>query len=289
MNSPGKGALGRGLGALLPGTDQGVLQVEVELIDRNPQQPRDQIEPEALAELTNSIREHGVLQPLIVTRTVSHTGEISYRLIAGERRLQAARQAGLARVPVIVREATDSDRLQLALVENLQRADLSPLEEAHAYHRLIEEFGQTQEEVARHVGKGRVAVANAVRLLGLSDAIKGRLASGEITAGHARALLGTPDEQLRLGILRLILEQGLNVRQTEALVRETREASAQQREHRPASQPDPERESLEERLRAALGTQVQLVGGRNGGRIVIRYYDEEDLQEILAILLRGRA
>lgn len=285
-----KGGLGRGLAALIPAGSEGMLQVDIELVVPNPEQPRTQIESEALAELRQSISEHGILQPLIVTRTVSESGATTYTLIAGERRLQAARLAGLARVPVLVREATDSERLELALVENLQRADLNPLEEAYAYRRLVEEFKLTQEAVAQRVGRGRVAVANSIRLLSLDDSIKSRLAAGEITAGHARALLGVEQPE-RGAILGQIIEQNLNVRQAESLVRAAREqvpASAAS-EPQPGPPTDPEKEALEERLREALSTQVQLVPGRKGGRIVIRYYGEEDLQELLNLLLRGRS
>jgi ParB family transcriptional regulator, chromosome partitioning protein len=289
MANYSRGTLGRGLDALIPRSPEGVQQVDIDRIAPNPEQPRTSTDPAALEELSQSIREHGLLQPLIVTRQVSSTGAFSYQLIAGERRLQAARLAGLERVPVFVREVTDQGRLELALVENLQRADLGPLEEAKAYQRLIDDFGLTQEEVAQRVGRGRVAVANAVRLLGLSPAIKASLTKGEITAGHARALLGADDETARLRILDLIREQNLNVRQAEALVRAEREQRSTLPSARTAARsPDRELAALEEQLSAALSTQVQLFPGRRGGRIVIRYYGDEELQEILTVLLQGR-
>ena len=282
-----RGGLGRGLAALIPASEDGLQQADIDLIASNPHQPRERIDPDALAELSQSIREHGVIQPLLVTRIRSENGVASYQLIAGERRLQAARLAGLSQVPVLVREATGRERLELALVENLQRTDLTALEEAHAYRRLIEEFGLTQEEAAHRVGRGRVAVANAIRLLGLDGRSKASLAAGEISAGHARALLGAADEQTRGRILDLIAEKGLNVRQTESLVQAAREEPAQPRPKRGVAL-DPEREALEERLQRALATQVQLMPARRGGRIVIRYYGDEDLQELLGVLLRGR-
>lgn len=282
-----RGGLGRGLAALIPASEDGVQQVDVDLIAPNPDQPRGRAAPEALAELSESIREHGIIQPLLVTRIPSPDGAASYQLIAGERRLEAARIAGLERVPILVREATDSERLELALVENLQRADLTPLEEAQAYRRLIDDFGLTQEETARRVGRGRVAVANSIRLLGLDAGSKASLAAGEISAGHARALLGAGDQEARARILALIAGNGLNVRQTEALVQAAREEPAEPKPKR-AAVADPEREALEERLQRALATQVQLMPSRRGGRIVIRYYGDDDLQELLSVLLRGR-
>jgi ParB family chromosome partitioning protein len=265
-STPARGGLGRGLAALLPTSSETVQQVDVDLISPNPDQPRRQFEPQALEELTESVRQHGILQPLIVTRDVSASGAVSFRLIAGERRLQAARRAGLARVPVVVRDAREIERLELALVENLQRADLTPLEEAEAFRRLVDEFGLTQEEVGRRLGRGRVAVASA---------------------GHARALLGTEAEEDRLRILDLIRTRGLSVRQTEELVRSLR-PPAERPKRRAQPEPDEERTALVERLRTALATQVELRPARRGGSIVIRYYDDDDLQELVDLLLRGR-
>lgn len=286
--SPVKGGLGRGLSALLPGSGEGVQQVDVDLIAANPDQPRKHMDPQALEELAQSIAEHGILQPLVVARKETPGGASTYELVAGERRLRAARMAGLARVPVIARDTAEAERLELALVENLQRADLSPLDEAEAYRRLVDEFGFTQEEVGRRVGRGRVAVANAIRLLGLSAEIRASLAGGEISAGHARALLGAAEAADRSDLLRLIRERGLNVRQTEELVRRLRPEPSVPAPVRRQAGDDPERVALEERLRAALATRVDVQPGRRGGRIVIRYYDDDDLQEILAVLLEGR-
>jgi ParB family transcriptional regulator, chromosome partitioning protein len=282
-----RSALGRGLGALLPTTGESIQQIDIDLIAPNPDQPRKHFESAALDDLAESISRHGILQPLIVTRQAV-AGAVSYSLIAGERRLQAARRAGLARVPAIVREAQANQRLELALVENIQRADLDPLEEAEAFRRLTDEFGLTQEEAGRRVGRGRVAVANALRLLGLPAEIRESLARGEISAGHARALLGAegPEEQVRL--LEQVRGRGLNVRQTEELVRSSRDRAPESPKAAARNQPDGERAALEEHLREALSTQVELQPGRRGGRIVIRYYDDEDLQEILEVLLRGR-
>ncbi len=280
----GKGGLGRGLGALIPGGG-GVDEVDIDLIAPNPEQPRQRFDEAALDELAASIREHGLLQPLVVTRLVADSGAVSYRLIAGERRLLAARRAGLTRVPVVVRETTPRGLLELALVENLQRADLGPLEEAQAYRRLAEEFGLSQEEIAARVGKSRVAVANALRLLSLPEPIKEGLSSGQISEGHARALLGLPDTAARLQAYREVTARALSVRQTEELVRRLRTTPPARAPHRP----DPDLSAIEERLRTALGTQVRLERSRKGGRIVIQFYGDEDLAALLARLLGEEA
>lgn len=271
--------LGRGLGALIPqvpGTAAfGATEVEVGSIEPNPYQPRQAHEDEALQELADSIREHGVIQPLVVTQILDDSlAAPRYRLVTGERRWRAAQRAGLATVPVVVKETTPQQMLELALVENIQRADLAPLEEASAYAQLMEEFGLTQEEVAARVGKSRTAVANTVRLLRLSLAVKEALAAGEITEGHARALLGLPGEGMQRQALGQVRKQGLNVRQTEALVRRLLHPRP------PKPPPAPETRALEDELRAALGAPVRLHRGRKGGRLVIQFFSEEELQAI---------
>jgi len=278
-----KRGLGRGLGALIPTSAPGVEAIDVDLIVSNPHQPRSTVDPEALAALAESIREHGVIQPLLVTRVEPEGGGPAvYQLIAGERRLQAARLAGLARVPVVVKEATSSEVLELALVENLQRADLNPLEEAQAFRRLVDEFGLTQETIAARVGRSRAAVANALRLLALSDDLKASLARGEISEGHARALLGLPSEAQRSRAWQMVVERGLSVRETEGLVRQWPAAARARAARR---RPDPEVADLEERLRAALGTRVSLRRGRRGGRLTIHFYSDEELEGLLGRLL----
>lgn len=290
MKSSKSSSLGRGLGALLPASG-GVDEVDIDLIAPNPEQPRLQMDEAALAELADSVREHGILQPLVVSRVVE-PGGVSYQLIAGERRLHAARRAGLARVPVVVRETSPAGLLELALVENLQRADLGPLEAAQAYARLAGEFGMTQEAIAGRVGKGRAAVANTMRLLALPPAIKEGLSAGRISEGHARALLGLPDTAAQLGLYAEVAAKGLTVRDTEELVRRLRETPVEQApvaeeplpERRPRTT-DPNLAAVEERLRASLGTQVKLERGRRGGRIVIQFYGDEDLEGLLTRLL----
>ena len=278
-----KGGLGRGLGALIPAFAPGVETLDVDLIVSNPHQPRGFFDPESLAALADSIREHGVIQPLLVTRVQPEGGGPGvYQLIAGERRLQAARLAGLAHVPVVVKEASSSEVLELALVENLQRADLNPLEEAQAFRRLVDEFGLTQEAVATRVGRSRTAVANALRLLALSEELKASLARGEISEGHARALLGLSNEAERRQAWQKVVERGLSVRDTEALVRNWPAAT---RTKAPPRRPDPDVADLEQRLRVALGTRVSLRRGRRGGRLTIHFYTDEELQALLDLLL----
>lgn len=293
MPQPTRG-LGRGLGALIPqagrageppeeGTQPvpGILQVPVGDILPNPRQPRGKIALESLSELAASIREHGLLQPLIVTRG-RPTDRAPYQLIAGERRWRAAQLAGLPTVPVLVKEATPQQLLEIALVENIQRADLNALEEAEAYQALIEDFKLSQQEVADRVGRNRVTVTNALRLLRLPDTVKALLSEGELTEGHARALLGLDDDALIERAAEQVTQRGLNVRQTEELVR--RLLAAQQREveesDAEATPPDPLTRQLEDAFRGALGTKVALTRGRRGGRLVISFYSDEELQTI---------
>ncbi|HXF50171.1 MAG TPA: ParB/RepB/Spo0J family partition protein [Dehalococcoidia bacterium] len=276
-----KPGLGRGLSALIPpsGPSEAVEEVDIDLVIPNPEQPRMRMDAEALETLTQSIREHGVIQPLLVSRSGTHEG--TYQLIAGERRLRAARAAGLTKVPVIVKEAAGRALLELALVENIQRADLNPLEEAAAFRRLHDDFGLTQEEIARRVGRSRTAVANTMRLLSLSEEIRLSLARGEITEGHARALLGIEDARARDAAWRRVVDEGLSVRETEALVRgEARRAAAEPAQRAPRAKA-PEVAELERRLEAALGTRVTLSPGRRGGRVVIHYYTAEQLDDVV--------
>ena len=278
----GKGGLGRGLEALIPAGLAGTTEVEVDRIARNPRQPRQQINPEELRELADSVREHGLLQPLVVSRLTTE-GPHRYQLIAGERRLEAARLAGLTRVPVVVRDATPEETLELALVENLQRADLKPLEEASAYQRLADEFGLTQEQIAAKVGKSRSAVANALRLLGLPADVKAALARGEISEGHARALLGLRDDEERRSALGEIVRGRLSVRSTEELVRRRGEARERREADRGAQE---EIRAVEDAFRAALGTRVSLVRRGQGGHLIIHFYSEEQLQALYDLLVR---
>ena len=282
MSKPRR-SLGRGLDALIPVAEStaGAAEIPIARVSPNPHQPRQAISEESLVELVASIREHGVIQPLVVTQI----GD-DYQLIAGERRWRAAQLAGLTTLPAIIKETTPQEMLELALVENLQRADLSPLEEAGAYRQLMDEFGLTQEEVAERVGKSRAAVANTVRLLRLPDDVKEALASDRISEGHARALLALPTARLQRQVLGIIETRGLNVRQTEALVRQM-----QAEPEEPASKTEPlspqDRDAVD-KFQARLGTKVNLVRGKKGGRLVIHFYSEEELQAIYEAIV-GKA
>lgn len=270
--------LGRGLDVLIPAEDSasdGLLRVEVDKIAPNPHQPRTLLSESGLAELADSIREHGVIQPLVVTKQPAG----GYQLIAGERRWRASQLAGLDKVPVIVKEAAPQAMLELALVENIQRADLNPLEEAVAYQHLVEDFGLSQSEVARRVGKSRPAVNNVMRLLGAAPAVQEALLNGVITEGHGRALLGLETLEAQDAALQTVLTKELNVRETEALVRRLRgEATVAPT---PTAEPeDPHIHALEERFQSALGTRVRLKHGKNQGRVVIYYYSDEEFQAL---------
>lgn len=280
-----KGGLGRGLDALLPPAEttteaRGETLVPVSKIVPNPRQPRGNLNDENIRELADSIREHGILQPLIVTYEAQTD---QYILIAGERRLRAAILGGLSMVPVIVRQATDQERLELALIENLQRADLSPLETAEAYRQLIEDFKLTHEEVARRVGKSRTAITNTIRLLRLPEAVRTSLAEGAISEGHARALLALNTPQAQIAVLQTVLRKNLSVRQTEDLVRRL----GGEKTERPTQPPSPpEIAALEERLRLYLGTKVTLRHGKKGGTLTIHYYSEEELDHLINQILK---
>ena len=270
--------LGKGLEALIP-IAPGVTEVEVDSIVPNPRQPRRALDPEALQELAASIREQGLVQPLVVAEI-----EGGYQLLVGERRWRAARLAGLEMVQVVVREATPEQMLELALVENLQREDLNPLEAAAAYQQLVEEFGMTQQQVADKVGKNRVTVANTLRLLKLPDRVKETLLAEVINEGHARAMLRLRDEGEQMRVLEAIIKRGLSVRQTEELVRRL----VEQPEAKPkAPEKSPELRALEDRFRQALGTKVSLNRSKRGGKLVIYFYSQEELQAIYDLIVGG--
>jgi ParB family chromosome partitioning protein len=288
-----KRALGRGLESLIPpGGALGhgatsVLEIPVDEIAPNPQQPRQHLDEEALRELARSIEEHGLIQPLIVSQAGPDAPPgIRYHVIAGERRLEAAKLVPLEAVPAIVKEATPQQMLELALVENIQRADLNPLEEAAAYQHLADDFHLTQQEIADRVGRNRVSVANALRLLRLPDFCRGVLASGQISEGHARALLALEDdlETMRHALNQVISRQ-LSVRQTEELARRLRTLPGSPKATRTVA---PETRALETEFAQALGTKVRLQRSRRGGRLTIHFYSEEELEALYEVLvLRG--
>lgn len=276
--------LGRGLGALIPQTSPaGAVPVDIPIsrIKGNPYQPRQRVEQQALERLAASIAVHGVLQPVLVTEVLD-----GYQLVAGERRVRAAQIAGLEHVPAIVRQMAPREQLAVSIVENIQRADLNAMEEAHAYHQLADEFKLTQEEIATQVGKARPTIANTLRLLDLEAVVQEALGDGHITEGHARALIGTtPAVQRQL--VDAVISRGLSVRQTEELVRRLRERPAVvSKSEAPV---DDEMERLEEDLRRALGTKVILARSRKGGRIVIEYYSDEEFSRLFERLTGGNA
>jgi ParB family chromosome partitioning protein len=278
--------LGRGLAALIPQrgpTTNGSIEVPLARIRENPRQPRLRMDDAALASLAESIREHGVIQPILVTETID-----GYQLVAGERRVRAARLAGLDRVPAVVRQLADREQLELALVENLQREDLDPIEAARAYRQLMDDFAFTQEELATRVGRARSTVANTLRLLELNSAVQDAVVSGAITEGHARAIGGLPTET-QAHVVSAVIEDDLSVRQTEELVRRLREPRPAPAEAPPKAAADPDVERVEEDLRRSLGTKVRLTRTRRGGRITIEYYGDEELARLYQRLTGGAA
>ncbi len=264
----------------------GVRQLPLDQISPNPQQPRTHFDPETLAELADSIRAHGILQPLIVTTNPNHAA--SYWLVAGERRWRAARLAQLETVPVIVREASPLQLVEWALVENLQRADLSPLEEANAYQTLIDAFALTQAEIGQRVGKSRATVANTLRLLQLPREVQEALMDGRISAGHARALLALPDADLMRVALEQILSRGLSVRQTEELVKQLAVQVSKPTTEAPKRKPagdDSQLAHMENHFRSILGTRVNLSRNRDGsGRLIVHFYSDEELAQIYQLI-----
>lgn len=293
MTTGTKHGLGRGLGALIPTrpaqepTFQNSLrQIPVAQIEPNPKQPRKQFATGALDELTASIREHGLIQPLVVKEVQTPYGS-RYQLIAGERRWRAAQRAGLNAVPAIIKGASPQQMLELALVENIQRAELNALEEAEAYRSLIQEFELTQDQVAQKVGKDRTTVSNALRLLKMPDTLKEAVLNETIREGHARALMQITDEATQTAILKQVVEQTMSVRQTEELVRRTNANGdgrapnvKRQTSSAVGGPPSPDTHSLEEDLRRALGTKVELYRSQRGGKIIIEFYSDEELETI---------
>jgi ParB family chromosome partitioning protein len=283
VRSERRSGLGRGLTSLIPQRPQHAPTTEIPLdrIQPNPRQPRQRMDQDLLDELAASIREHGVLQPILVTETLD-----GYQLVAGERRFRASRQAGLDRIPAVIRQLADRDQLELALVENLQRADLGPLEEAHAFQALLVEFELTHDAIAQRLGRAKSTISNALRLLDLHPDVQAAIAEGRLTAGHARAILGLPTSQ-QAHVAKTVIDQGFSVRQAEELVRRLREP----RPARPARErlPDPDLERVEDDLRHRLGTKVTLARSRKGGRIIIEYYSEEELGQLYDRLIGGAA
>lgn len=285
--------MGRGLGALIPGADtassQSGSEIEIDRIALNPYQPRESIDEDRLRELADSIRVHGVLQPVLVRPK----GQGGYELVAGERRLRAATAAGLTRIPATVRDLTDEQSLQVALIENIQREDINAIDAALAYKRLLEDFGMSQEELATGLGKSRPAIANTLRLLNLPGAIREDLKSGAITEGHARAILSLERDKDQIALCERVKAVGLSVRETEQLAKRwtpdyvrTQDGRIVSRE---TSEPPQDANDLyiEARLREVYRTKARLIRGKDRGRIEIEFYTEDDLERILNLLLGG--
>ncbi len=277
--APRSSGLGRGLAALIPSRTASLAapaEIPIARIQASPYQPRKRVDQEALQSLADSIVQHGILQPILVTETLE-----GYRLIAGERRLRAAELAGLDRVPAVVRQLADQEQLELALVENIQRADLNPLEEASAYRQLVDEFGLSQDEVARRVGRSRPSITNTLRLLELAPTVQDAVRDGTITEGHARAIAGLDRTADQEALLAVIVARGLSVRQSEELARRLKQRADEPPPTPTAPPPtDPDLERIEAELRTVLGTKVNLARSRRGGRIVIEFYDDDDLNRL---------
>jgi ParB family chromosome partitioning protein len=273
-------ALGKGLGALIQEKEKAlsIIELDIDAIVPNEQQPRKAIDNDSLQGLASSIREKGVIQPIIVRRT----SEGSYSLIAGERRWRAAKIAGLKKIPAIIKDAARAESLELALIENIQREDLNPIETAEAFQRLIEEFKLTHDELSKKVGKDRATVTNYLRLLKLQPEIKKWIAEGSLSIGHAKALLQIEEPTLRLEAAKKIVKRALSVREAEALAKKISSDSGK----KTYKWKDPEIASLEENLKQSLGTKVQLIHkGKKGGKIIIEYYSLDELDRLLEILM----
>ncbi len=275
-----KRGLGKGLGALIPENEEkfqnAIMELKITDVEPNENQPRKAFDDQALTDLSESIKEHGVVQPIIV-RAVGN----GYQIIAGERRWRASRLAGKKTIPAIVKDCSNLEVMELALIENLQREDLNSIEEALAYKSLIEEYNMTQDEIAKQIGKSRPAIANSLRLLQLPQIIKNMIAEGKITQGHARALLAIEGEKKQLEMAEKIINQQLNVRQIEKMAKETK--------HKDKTEVTPDRyqleiNQLEEKLKAALGTKVIIQHKNNKGKIEIEYYSNEELDRIIELL-----
>jgi ParB family transcriptional regulator, chromosome partitioning protein len=277
-------ALGRGLSALIPDAPVAVpapakeatpSEVDLDLLTPNPFQPRVHFDEARLEELAQSIRANGVIQPIVVRRAGGR-----YEIIAGERRWRAAQRAGLLKVPALVKDVPDEKLLEVALIENIQREDLNPIEEAHAYRRLSDEFHLTQEQIADAVGKDRSSIANYVRLLRLPQEVRSNVASGGLSMGHARALLALSDEATQLKVAREIVAGNLSVRDTEALIRKL--------QNPPAARPEPQKDvhtrAAEDKLRLALGTRVRIVRRGKGGKVEVDFGSEDELQRLYEYL-----
>jgi len=280
-----KKALGRGLGSLIPGmesmeelSNRDYFQCDINLIRPNRYQPRVHFSEEDLESLSSSIKEQGVIQPLLVRKEGS-----SYELIAGERRFRASQRAGLSQVPVVIKAISDAEMLEMSIVENIQRADLNPIEEADAYHRLMTEFNLTQDQTAVRVGKSRSAVANFLRIRQLPDRVKASIMDGKLSMGHARAILGTGVKAKQIAVWRSIVSKGLSVRETEKLIKKVKDEKTDDRTSKKSTE-DLYFSDLAEELSRNYGTKVQIKRRGQRGSVQIEFYSNDDLDRLLGLL-----
>lgn len=280
-----KFGLGKGLGALIPEdinedipNDNNVNELSMDLIRPNNGQPRKKFDEEGIIQLSQSIQEHGLIQPIIVKSENN-----IYTIVAGERRWRAAKLAGLKKIPVIIMDLSDKEVLEISLIENIQRQDLNPIEEAKAYKKLIHEFKLTQEELSKRLGKSRTAIANCLRLLNLDERVQEYLIDGVISEGHGRAILALSDKELQYKVSQTIIDENLSVRETEKIIRELINAKANDNKKNDKSD-NPYYIDIKNRLEEFFGTKVDINSKKNKGKIEIQYYSEEDLQRILDIL-----
>ncbi|MGB9812591.1 MAG: ParB/RepB/Spo0J family partition protein [Thermovenabulum sp.] len=279
-----KKALGKGLSALIPIEEDKEIKIEeidIEKIFSRENQPRQKFDEEKLIELADSIKEHGIIQPIILKKT-----DKGYEIVAGERRWRAAKIAGLKRIPAVIKELNKEKMMEIALIENIQREDLNPLEEANAYKTLMEECGMTQEELAKKIGKSRSFIANTIRLLNLEDEIKEMIIEGKITSGHARALLSVEDPVERIRLAKKIADENISVRDVENIVKQKNERGEKKRkkEKEETKKEMNNLNSIEEMLKEALGTKVCIKGNEKRGKIEIEFYSEEELERIIELI-----
>lgn len=275
-----KKGLGKGLGALISTANEepqtsGVLELKINEIEPNVGQPRKKFDDEKLMQLSESIKEHGIVQPIIVRKE-----DNTYKIVAGERRWRAARLAGLTTVPVIVKELSNRQVMEMALIENIQREDLNPIEEAEAYERLLNEYNMTQEELSKSIGKNRSTIANIIRLLALGDKVKEYLINGEISSGHARALLALEDKEIQEKVCKEVIEKSLSVRETESLVKRIQKGDGKAQK---VKNEDENIQKIEYDLEKILGTKVKLFNKNKKGKIMIEYYSNDELERILEL------
>ena len=277
MNKKG---LGKGLGALISSANEetgsdGVIELKINEIEPNVGQPRKKFDDQKLMQLSDSIKEHGIVQPIIVRRE-----DNIYKIVAGERRWRAARLAGLVSVPVIIKDVSNKQVMEMALIENIQREDLNPIEEAEAYERLLNEYSMTQEELSKSIGKNRSTIANIVRLLALCEKVKESLIDGEISSGHARALLSIEEKEIQEKVCKEIIEKSLNVREAENLVKRIQ---ANNKEIKRVKNDDENIIKIEDDLKKIFGTKVKLFNKNKKGKIMIEYYSNDELERLLEI------